>query len=395
MGCVFRLCSGAALLQGHDSFDSRNYSAVCAAAVRVTRRGTAMQKNIEILDTTLRDGSYAVDFQYTALDTSIIAKALEGAGVNFIEIGHGIGMGASRRGMGKAAATDEEYLTAAADALTRARFGMFCIPGVACLEDVDMAADLGAKFIRIGTNVTEVPSSKLYIERAKKLGLFISANFMKSYALPPKELAQAAKLTEEYGSDLLCIVDSAGSMLAEDVREYFTAVKEVSGIALGFHGHNNLSLAVSHSLLAVELGAAMVDTSLQGIGRSSGNAPTEIVVAALERMGVGTGVDMLSIMDAGEDLIKPLITTRGLSSLDIIMGYAQFHSSYTRLIWSYAGKERVDPRRLIMEVGKHNKISAPEDLVARIAAELRGQETRPMSSRFNLSQYHGSEQELL
>jgi 4-hydroxy-2-oxovalerate aldolase len=351
-----------------------------------------MSGNVTILDTTLRDGSYALDFQFTALDTAIIAKALEGAGIDMVEIGHGVGLGASRGGFGKAAATDEEYFAAAADVLTKARYGMFCIPGVARIEDVDMAAGMGAKFIRIGTNVTDVPASKPFIERAKSLGLFVSANFMKSYALPPDRFAESAKLTKAYGSDLLCIVDSAGSMLASEVRDYFRAVRDSCDIALGFHGHNNLGQAVAHSLLAVELGAAMVDTSLQGLGRSSGNAATELVVASLDRMGIPTGVDMLHLMDVGEKLVKPLVHTQGLSSLDMVMGYAQFHSSYIGIVSKYASLERVDPRRLIIELCKHDKVNAPEELVARVAAGITEKEDQAFTSRFQLSRYHGDEQ---
>jgi 4-hydroxy-2-oxovalerate aldolase len=354
-----------------------------------------MNRTVTILDTTLRDGSYAVDFQFTPLDTAVIAKALEDVGVGIVEIGHGVGLGASRRGFGEAAATDEEYFAAVAGVLTRARYGMFCIPGVARLEDVDMAADMGATFIRVGTNVTEVPASRPYIERAKARGLFVSANFMKSYALPPARFAETAKLTQAYGSDLLCVVDSAGSMLAGEVRDYFQAVREVCDIALGFHGHNNLGLAVAHSLLAVELGAAMVDSSLQGLGRSSGNAATELLVASLDRMGVATGVDLLGVMDAGEKLIRPLVQSRGLSSLDMVMGYAQFHSSYMGVIRKYASRERVDPRRLIIELCKHDKVNAPDALVARVAAGIEEKADQALTSRFIFTRYHGNEQERL
>lgn len=352
-----------------------------------------MNSHVTILDTTLRDGSYAANFQFTAQDTAVIARALEDVGVTLVEIGHGVGLRASQKGFGKAAATDREYLAAAADVLTRAKFGMFCIPGVGELEDVDMAADLGAGFIRIGTNVTEVRASEPFIERAKKRGLFVSANFMKSYTLPPAEFAQLAKVTQGYGSDILCVVDSAGGMLAADVHSYFQAVRGVCDIDLGFHGHNNLGLAVAHSLLAVELGAVVVDSSLQGLGRSSGNAATELLAAALDRMGVDTGIDLLGVMDVGEQLVKSLVLTRGLSSLDMVMGYAQFHSSYMGVIRKYACKEGVDPRRVIIDLCKQDKVNAPEALVACIAASIGEKTSEPLTSRFNFTAYHGNEQE--
>ena len=345
-----------------------------------------------ILDTTLRDGSYAIDFQFTAQDTAIIAKGLEDAGVEIIEIGHGVGLGASEKGYGKAAETDEDYLKAAAGVLTKSKFGMFCIPGIATLEDVDMAADLGAGFIRIGTNVTEVEKSKEFVARAKKHGLYVSANFMKSYVMPPKEFAQLAIQTQEYGSDILCVVDSSGGMLPSELRSYFESVQEVCDIPLGFHGHDNLGLAVAHSLSAIEMGAALVDTSLQGFGRSSGNAATELLVAGLNRMGIDTGTDMLMLMDMGEKYIKPLIRGNGMSSLDIITGYAQFHSSYMGTIRKYASKYNIDPRLLIIKVCERDKVNAPEEMVEEVAAGISVKSDQPLTSRFNFAAYHGDEQ---
>jgi len=346
----------------------------------------------QILDTTLRDGSYAIDFQFTAQDTSIIAKGLEQAGVDIIEVGHGVGLGASKRGYGEAAETDETYLTAAANVLTKAKFGMFCIPGIATLEDVDMCADLGAGFIRIGTNVTEVEKSEKFIERAKKHGLFVSANFMKSYVLPPEEFAKHAVQTKEYGSDILCVVDSSGGMLPSELKAYFEAVQAVCDIPLGFHGHDNLGLAVAHSLSALEMGAILVDASLQGFGRSAGNAATELIVAGMKRMGMETAVNMLELMDLGEKYIKPLIRSQGMSSLAMVTGYAQFHSSYMGTIRKFASKYNIDPRQLIIEVCKIDKVNAPEDLVDRVAAGITQKADQPLTSRFDFAAYHGDEQ---
>jgi 4-hydroxy-2-oxovalerate aldolase len=345
-----------------------------------------------ILETTLRDGSYAINFQFTAADTVIIGKALEDAGFEMIEIGHGVGLNASNSGKGQAVDTDESYLRAGAEAFQKARWGMFCIPGIATLDHVDMAAEHGMSFIRIGTNVTEVPESEPFIERAKKHGMFVSANFMKSYAMEPKEFAKMALLTEKYGSDILCIVDSAGGMFTDRMEEYFLAVQGVSDIPLGFHGHNNLGMAMANSLRAVELGASVVDTSLQGMGRSAGNTPTEVFLVALQRMGIDIGIDPLEVMDIGEKYIKPLITRSGYDSLDVVIGYAEFHSSYMGIIREFATQYRIDPRRLIIEVTKEDKVNAPRDLVERAAKRIRDERDEVFTARFGLHRYHGAEQ---
>lgn len=346
-----------------------------------------------ILEVTLRDGSYVIDFQFTARDTAIISKELENVGFRMIEIGHGIGLGASRGGKGKAAATDAEYLEAAAGALTLAKWGMFCIPGIAKLEDIDLAAQYGMSFIRIGTNITQVEEAEPFITRAKKYGMFVSANFMKSYAMEPKAFAQKARLTQKFGSDVLSIVDSAGGMLTKELEAYFMAVRDVCNIALGFHGHNNLDLAVANSIKALELGASIIDTSLQGMGRSGGNTPTEILLMVLERQGIHKGINPLQVMDIGEKYIKPLISKRGYDSVDIVSGYAQFHSSYMGLIREYSSKYAIDPRKLIMAVCEENKVNATPEMVERVAKRIGQESEEVFTARFRLDQYHGAEQE--
>jgi 4-hydroxy-2-oxovalerate aldolase len=352
-----------------------------------------LQKKPQIMEVTLRDGSYAINFQFTAADTAIIGGALDKAGFDLIEVGHGVGLHASETGHGEAAEKDEAYLKAAAESIKRAKFGMFCIPGIARLEDVDMAAGFGMGFIRVGTNVTQVRESEPFIARAKKHGMMVCSNFMKSYAMSPQEFAQTALLSQQYGTDVLYVVDSAGGMLEGDVEAYVRAVQGVCTLPIGFHGHDNLGLAIANSLHAAELGAAIVDGSLQGFGRSAGNAATEMLVVALQKMGHDLGLDPLQVMDIGEEYIRPLIRRRGHSSLDIVTGQALFHSSYMGIIRKFASKYRVDPRRLIIELTKVDKVNAPPDLVERLAAKLQTAATEVVTARYQFDEYFGHEQD--
>ncbi|MBP0005258.1 MAG: 4-hydroxy-2-oxovalerate aldolase [Cyanobacteria bacterium SBC] len=324
-----------------------------------------------ILECTLRDGSYVIGFQFTEEQTRLIVQALEQSGFDMIEVGHGMGLGASEKGKGKAAETDEVYLKATAETVKNASWGMFCIPGISELYHIDMAADYGMKFIRIGTNAASYRESEPFIKRAKKYGMFVCSNFMKSYAAPPYEFAKYALEAQKYGADLIYIVDSAGGMFPEDVEKYVVAVREKSDlIRLGFHGHNNLGLAVANALKAFELGVEIIDTSLQGFGRSSGNTPTEQMVCSLMRKGIDLEIDPIELMDIAEKHIRPLIETKGLSSLDTIAGLALFHSSYMPIIKKYATEYRVDPRRLIVAVCQNNQLDAPDDLVKQQAEYL-------------------------
>ena len=347
---------------------------------------------LKILETTLRDGSYVIDFQFTANDTAVICRALEEVGFGLIELGHGVGLGASRANMGKAAETDETYLKVAADTLNTADWGMFCIPGIAALSDIDLAAEYGMDFIRIGTDVAKVEESISYIERARHHGMLVTANFMKSYTMEPRQFAQQAMLSQSYGSQVIYIVDSAGGMLTSDLEGYFSAIRDLTDIPIGFHGHNNLELAIPNSLRAAELGASIVDTSLQGLGRSAGNAVTEIFLLVLERVGVSMGIEPLLVMDIGEKYIKPLVQKQGYSSVDMVSGYAQFHSSYMTIIREFSSKYRIDPRRLIIAVCEQDKVNAPPDLVERAAEKISLETDEVFTARFRLDQYHGDEQ---
>lgn len=332
-------------------------------------------KKIAILECTLRDGSYAIDYQFTAEDTAIIAAGLEDAGFRFIEIGHGLGLNASNAGEGVAAASDEDYLKAAASVLKNAKFGMFFIPGIGRAEDLKMAADYGMEFIRIGTNAPEAAKAEKYIKQAKRLGMTVSSNLMKSYALSPKELAEKARFVEDWGADIVYIVDSAGGMLPTEIKDYIEAVKaKTKSIEIGLHPHNNLSLAVANTLAAIEAGATMVDSCLQGMGRSGGNAQTEILVLVLEKIGYNLGIDPIKVMDLGKKLINPLLHRAGVDPIDVTSGYAMFHSKFLKNVYKAANKHGLDPRELIIESSKRSVVNVPEELVMSIGEELKEKE---------------------
>lgn len=331
-------------------------------------------KKIEILECTLRDGSYSIDFQFTPRDTAIIATALENVGFDLIEIGHGVGLNASATGRGMAAAADKDYMKAAADSLKRAQWGMFFIPGIARHEDLDMAADYGMGFVRVGTNANEVEQSEAFIAHAKRLGMNVSANLMKSYIYHPSELASKAKLSEEFGVDLVCLVDSAGTMLPDDVRHYILEMKAVLSVPIGLHCHDNLRLGIANCMAAIEAGVERIDSTLQGMGRGGGNPATEILLTVLKKKGLDMGIDVNHVMDISQRLIRPLLREKGVDAIDITSGYAGFHSSYLTTILKYADRFAIDPRNLIVEVCRENRVEASEDLVQEIAGRIHRRE---------------------
>jgi 4-hydroxy 2-oxovalerate aldolase len=340
-----------------------------------------------ILDCTLRDGSYVIDFGFTRNDTETFVRRLAECGFPYVEIGHGIGLGASAKGMGVAAASDAEYMASAAWCREKIKWGMFCIPGIASIEDVDLAASFKIDFLRIGCEVAAVETAKPFIERARHHGIYVFSNLMKSYAAPVEEFAKQAAKCVEYGAQCVYIVDSAGGMRPRDVRAYVHALCQASDVDIGFHGHNNLGRGIENAMMCADMGIKIIDTSLQGLGRSGGNVPTEQFIANLIREDYDVPYDPVAVMQAGDDLVRQYV--QPISSLDVTAGLAQFHSSYMPRILSVAKEKRVDPRRLILAVCARDKLNAPLSLIEECAAELEG--AQPPSALVTKA-YYGEEQ---
>lgn len=337
--------------------------------------------NAQIMDVTLRDGSYAINFQFSEHDTRKIGRVLEQSGIPFVEIGHGLGLNASSYKNGVALCSDEEYLASAQEAYSECKYGMFCIPGIARLEDLDLLKKYSASFVRIGSNIDKVNTTEAYVKRAKELGLIVAANYMKSYTATEEEFEACVKLSMSYGVDYVYVVDSAGCMLPEDIKKYYNIVKRINGPKVGFHGHNNLGLANFNSLYAAEIGYDIIDCSLQGLGRGAGNASTELLVALLK---IKHGVDIYDekkLVQFGEEYVNPLVRNSGLYGLDIYCGIAGFHSSYMKYIHRYAAKYSVNPYDLIVEYCKYDKINMNQEKLEEIAKSL------PRDFDINLSQY--------
>jgi 4-hydroxy-2-oxovalerate aldolase len=329
-----------------------------------------MADRVSILDCTLRDGSYVVPGQFSATDTARICAALEQGGVREIEIGPGIGLGAS--GSARGMASDEDYVRAAAQTLGVAKFGMFYIPGIGATAHLDMAREHGMHFVRIGTNAHQYQAARAHIEHARKIGLTVSYNAMKSYLVDPATLLAAMRDVIQWGAEAVYVVDSAGTLLPAEVKAYIRALAGELAVPVGFHGHNNLMMANANCLAAWEEGATLFDGTLQGIGRSGGNAQTEILAWAFERMNVATGLHVRSLLDAGERLVRPFMTSDagGATALNVVIGMAGFHSTYLDRVALAADKFNIDLKDLILAVSQTDRVEPSPALIEKTARDL-------------------------
>lgn len=326
---------------------------------------------MKILDTTIRDGSYAVDFKFSCRDVKRLVSRSARLGIEYIEIGHGQGLNASSAEHGYALQSDIEYMDAAKEAAPNSKLGFFCIPDIARYNDIHTAKEHGMSFIRIGINITNYTSAEAYVKRAKDEGLKVAVNYMKSYVVSPKKFAEAAKFADKCGADCVYIVDSAGCMDTHAIDYYIDAVRETTDIALGFHGHNNLGLAVSNTIHCVHKGIEFIDCSYQGLGRSCGNASLEQVVMTLEKQGYDLDYDIPRTLEYGYSALRNIVDSAKLvNPLDYMCGFAGFHSGYLKDIYKCSNEMSVDPLRLILAYAKKDLVGMDYGLLQETAKEL-------------------------
>ncbi len=325
--------------------------------------------SLQILDTTLRDGSNAINFKFGRDLTRNILRGLEEAGVELIEMGHGLGLGAHINSGKPASLSDEEYMSIAAESLKKSKFGFLVAKKFGGKKDIELAASRGAGFIRIASNITEVDQVEEMVKYAKDQGLFVLIALMKSYALKPgAEYIEVLQKLDKWGADLATLMDSAGYMTPEDVSEYIVKGKVNTNIKIGFHAHNNLQLAIANTLSAIKSGADSVDASIGGLGRSSGNAPIEILAVLAKRYGWNIDIDFKKLSDMQEQYIYPLIKEENrFSSEAITFGTAGFHSSFFNLIKDVNKKyPQLDYRDIILAVSIREKVNLTEDLIEEV-----------------------------
>ena len=329
-------------------------------------------QRIIVTDPTLRDGSHACSHQISVEQIRRYATAAEAARVDYLEVGHGNGLGASSLQVGLCLVPEKEMLRTAKACLKETGLSVHVMPGFAIdKREIASALEAGVDLFRVGTHCTEADLAQRHISYVRNAGKEAWGILMMTHMASKEVLLEESKKMESYGAQGLVLMDSAGAAVPDDVRQKIGLLAEKLDMPIGFHAHNNLGLSVANSLAALEVGARILDGTARGFGAGAGNAPLELVVAAMQRLGYECRADLYKVLDAADLAAEIFAENLPVSnSITIVSGLAGVFSGFAKPVQRAAKQMGVDPRDVFFELGRRKVVGGQEDLILEVANDL-------------------------
>lgn len=337
-------------------------------------------RKVIVHDMCLRDGMHAKKEQISIEQMIKVATAIDAAGVPYLQVTHGAGLGGNSLQHGFAPHSNEEYIEAVASRMKRAVVSVLLLPGLGTMRELKSAYDHGARSVHVATHCTEADTAPQHIAYARELGMDTTGFLMMAHLNDAKGLAAQGKLMESYGAHTVYITDSAGYMLPTDVQERVRALRDVlkPETEIGFHGHHNMGMGIANSVAAIEAGATRIDASVAGLGAGAGNTPLEAFIAVCERMGVETGVDLFQLMDVAEEIIVPMMDHMvRVDRESLTLGFAGVYSTFLLHAKKAAAQYGVPARDILVELGRKKMIGGQEDMIQDTAMTMAKQRGMP------------------
>lgn len=248
---------------------------------------------MKILDCTLRDGGYYTqwDFADSVVDTYIHSTNL--LPIDYLEVGYR--HLPQKQYMGQYAYLPIDTLKRLRQLSTKKLAVMLDekSTNLSSLEHSLSPIQGMVDMVRLAIAPTNLARAVPLAERIRKMGFEVGMNVMyMSKWLDKPDFLKSLNMVNDV-ANIFCMVDSFGGVLPNDFRRIVTAVKRHVTCPIGFHGHNNLHIALANALSAIEEGVEFIDSTICGMGRGAGNLETELLLTVLNQQGLDVDFNIL------------------------------------------------------------------------------------------------------
>lgn len=265
-----------------------------------------------LLDCTLRDGGYYNNWNFPESVINQYLHAMSEAGVDVVELG--LRSLANNGFKGACAYTTDDFINSLSvpaslkvGVMVNASELVNDVPLEEALQQLfpNNAAQSPVHLVRIASHIHEFGNALPAVNWLKQRGYMVGFNLMQIADRSEAEIKTLAKLASAYDIDALYFADSMGSMTPDQTAEIISWLRSGWEGALGIHTHDNLGLALSNTLRALDEGVTWVDATVTGMGRGPGNARTEeLVIEVAERRK--QHINMIPLMQVLGSYFKPM-----------------------------------------------------------------------------------------